>query len=1048
MKRSASIHHRRIAVILTLTITVVPVIATRANTSGPKCRLADTTAQGTGMDSHESGPTQQTDPSLRARVVESYGKLPLSFEPNQGQTDPAVKFLARGPGYQLFLTATEAVLRLWKPEEMNRSTRFAVRRTPRSSVLRIKLVGANAEPYVEGQDLLEGKSNYLIGNDRSKWYTDIPTFSKVRFADVWPGIDLVWYGNQGVLEYDFVVKPGADPSRVRIAVEGADRLRLDSEGNVVAKAKTFEVTQRAPVIYQDGEQGRRLIVGRNGLKARREIGFEVGDFDRTKPLVIDPQLVYSSYIGGSDFDAANGVSADNSGNAFIAGRTFSLDFPLTNVLDPHAVLPHGCAFLTKINVAGSAVVYSTILGGDLGFAANSLFGTQANGVAVTGDGRACITGFDPNPANNSDFPVTANAYQDNGFCYGLLCEGLPARHFDAFVTMLNAQGNGLIYSTFFGGGAVSGDLAKGEDIGEAIAIDSGGRIYITGSTRSNNLPTRNAFQTSRQSSDEGADAFIAVFNPTASNGNDSLLYASYLGGTGDDFGKGVAVDGSRNAYVAGSTASADLRTKAPAGQTRPPLQASFQGGSTDAFVAKIDTEAAGPSSLTYLTYFGGNGTDRAEAVAVDSSQRTYITGATSSSPTTFPLLNAFDNVQNNGEPFVAKLNADGTALFYSTFLGGTNEPSSRGGFESGTGIVIDPAGNAYVAGRTSAGATFPTGAIAPPFPANLQGTGFVAKIQSSVSTTTVPKLLYSTTFGGNGAKAEAIASDARGNVYLAGTTGGNLPTTPRAFQETFQGGDSDGFVAKVGSTFNDSIGVFRPSATDFLLRNSNSAGNPDLTIDFGVAGDLPVVGDWDGDGDDEPGVFRPSTGQFLLRRTFASPFGSCPVCPPATIVTTITLNFGQAGDLPVVGDWNGDGIDTVGVIRNGTFLLTNGLNIDGSTPAIDITAAFGQAGDLPVAGDWNGDGIDTIGFFRPSAIQVVLSNNNAAIDFSFFAGLANDLPVAGDWDGDGVDTIGLFDNGTVFLFNSNVNPSVEITFNFGAAGDIPLGGDWDGKPGA
>ncbi|HEU4389657.1 MAG TPA: SBBP repeat-containing protein [Blastocatellia bacterium] len=980
---------------------------------------------------------------MRARVLESYGKLPLSFEPNQGQTDRSVKFLSRTPRYQLFLTASEAILRLWKTERMDSHANNAADHLPKSSVLRIKLIGANGQPKVEGEEQLEGKRNYLIGNDRSKWQTDVPTFRRVRYADAWPGIDLVWYGNQGTLEYDFVVKSGADLSRIRLEFQGADRLHLDGEGNLVAKTRAGEVTQRAPVIYQEDGQGRNIIAGRYSLKAGSKVGFEVSDFDRRKPLVIDPQLVYSSYLGANSVDLASAVAADNAGNAYLTGLTFSASFPATTVVDPDLDPAFRMAFVTKMNASGTGVVYSTLIGG------SDFNGTSGNGIAVTSDGKACITGSTDNVFNRSKFPVTPNAFQKNGFCLGFTCTFLPDRVGDAFVTELNAQGNGLIYSTFFGGSSVpvlGNHIA--DDEGQAIAVDSANRIYIAGSSRSNNLPMRNAFQSSKQSSADGADAFIAVFNPSASNGNDTLLYSSFLGGSGDDFGTGIAVDGSRNAYVVGSSASNDLATKAPPGQTRPPLQASFQGGSTDAFIAKVDTEASGASSLTYLTYFGGNAADRAEAVAVDSSQRAYITGATSSSPATFPLLNAFDNIQNNGEAFVAKVNADGTAIFYSSFLGGTNEPSPRG-FESGTGIVIDTAGNAYVAGLTSAGATFPTSVVAPPFPANLQGTAFVAKIQASVSTTIVPKLLYSTTFGGSGAKAEGIALDPKGNVYLAGETGGNLPTTDRVFQETFQGGDVDGFVAKIGSTFNDTIGVYRPSATDFLLRNSNTAGNPDQTIDFGIAGDLPVAGDWDGDGDDEPGVFRPSAGQFLLRKVTVTIVRPCFTCPPVTLttVTVFTVNFGQAGDLPVVGDWNGDGVDTVGVLRNGTFLLTNGLNVDGSTPPVDITAAFGQAGDLPVAGDWDGDGIDTIGFFRPTAIQVVLSNNNSAIDFSFFAGLANDLPVAGDWDGDGVDTIGLFDNGTVFLFNSNVNPAVEITFSFGAAGDQPLGGDWDGKPG-
>src|SRR5581483_1051318 len=540
----------------------------------------------------------------------------------------------------------------------------------------------------------------------------------------------------------------------------------------------------------------------------------------------------------------------------------------------------------------------------------------------------------------------------------------------------------LFYSTFFGGTRSRWGDQAGFDEGRAIATDSAGRIYITGRTTSNDLPTKNAFQNSRRSSFGVADAFIAVFNPAAANGDDTLLYASYLGGSGEDVGKGIAVDAARNAYVVGSTGSNDLETKAPAGQSLPPLRAAFQGGGTDGFVAKIDTEASGDSSLTYLTYFGGNGNDRAEAVAVDAAQRAYITGATSSSATSFPLRNAFDSRQFNGEAFVAKLNADGTALFYSSFLGGDNGNTTTDG-EEGLGLAIDSAGNAYVTGRTTSGATFPVGAVAPPFPANLQGTSFVAKIEASVSSTTVPRVLYATTFGGTGTVARAIALDPKGNVYLAGLAFSSLPTTPGAFQPTFHGlfnGTSDGFVAKIGSTFPDTIGVYRPSVTDFLLRNSNTAGNPDITVNFSGAGDIPLTGDWDSNGQDEVGVFRPSTGQFLLRRS------NCFICLPGMGSIIFLNNFGQAGDLPVVGDWDGDGIDTVGVFRNGTFLLTNSPNINNSSPTVDITVTLGQAGDIPIVGYWNGDGIDTVGVFRPGAATFFLSNSfNGVVDIPAFA---------------------------------------------------------------
>lgn len=990
-----------------------------------------------GASNNTGLPVEKKMPETdKAKLLENYGKLPLSFEPNQGQADSAVRFLSRGSGYTLFLTGNEAVMALRNSEKQN-------------GFLKLKLVGANAAPQIAGQDQFEGKSNYLLGNDQSKWQTDVPTFGKVRYSEIWPGVDMVWYGNQRTLEYDFIVKPGVSHQQISLLFEGAESLRLDAEGNLLLKTKAGELTQKAPVVYQDTEQGRKTIAGKYLLKGQNEVGFEIGAYDASRPLVIDPQLLYSTYVGGNNSETAFGVAVTSNGQAFITGGTFSVNFPVSTTADPEALIGADVAFVTKLNATGTNVIYSTILGGTCGL--NGTCGLQPfGGVAVTSDGKAAITGGLVNDGNKSNYPVTDNAFQKNGVaCIGD-CGLRNARGNDIFVTMLNVQGNGLVYSTFYGGWSVLAGYLSNE-AGNGIALDSSGRIYITGLTESNNLPMKNGFQNNPNSSLGGDDAFIAVFNPFLSNGNDTLVYASYLGGSGDEIGKGIAVDGAGNAYIGGETKSDDLATKAPAGQSLPPLRAQFQGGTTDGFVAKIDPDASGASSLTYLTYFGGSGSDRVEGIAVDANQRAYITGATSSSPQTFPLRNPFDNVQNNGEAFVSKLNADGTALFYSSFLGGTNATSGGGGFEEGLGIRIDAAGNAYVTGRTSAGATFPVGAAAPPFPANLQGTAFIAKIEASVSTTVAPKLLYSTTFGGAGTVARDVALDPAGNVYLTGFSDGNLPTTPGVFQPTFNGGGSDAFVAKIASTFNDTVGVFRASTTDFLLRNSNTTGAPDITVNFGLPGDLAVTGDWDGDGDDEPGVFRPGSGQFILRRN-TSNFCFPPFCNPATV--TITMLFGQAGDLPVVGDWNGDGIDTVGVYRvingNGTWLLSNSPNVDGTAPQVDVPQfAFGLAGQLPVAGDWNGDGFDTVGVFQGGgqfAITNRLLNFDPAEAVFFIVQGGVGLPVAGDWDGDGVDTTGFFNNGVFQLRNSNTTGVINLTFSFGAAGDQPIVGDWNRSP--
>jgi hypothetical protein len=986
-------------------------------------------------------PVQNTFSAPHASVAEpqnkqlasaSFGNLQLSFEANQGQSDPAVKFLSRGHGYTLFLTDSQATVKL-----TNRSIETGEVQT---AVVRMELLGAR--PRLHGEGLLEGKVNYLFGKDETQWHTNIPTYEQVVYHEAWTGIDLVWHGNPTNLEYDFVVKPKADPSQIRFALKGAQNLRLDKAGNLVAQTSVGDVIQKTPTIYQDTDQGRQIIQGCFVLRGADEVGFELGEYDQAKPLVIDPVLLYSTYFGGTGDDEVLGVAVDNLGQAYVAGRTTAFlgqTFPIGNAIQPEG--QNRVAFVAKLNASGSNFLYSTFLGNGV-VTCNSgenfeVCGPQVQAVAVGNGGEAVITGAVSNDWNTSTFPVTSNAFQDKGFDCLPPCGKRDTRAMDAFVTMLKPDGSGLIYSTFFGGSAFfEAGGGRAVDVGKSVAVDSGNRIYIAGFTTSNDLPTKNAFQPASNSLLTETDAFVAAFDPRQPNGRDTLLYSSYLGGHGNDQGLGVAVDNARNVYVVGSTQSDDLRTKSPS--SSPPLQQTFQGGGFDGFVAKIGTTSSGEASLTYLTYFGGDINDRVESVAVDSSQRVYITGATNSSPDRFPLKNAFDSTQTNGEAFVAKLNADGTALFYSTFLGGNNGNTSEDG-EEGLGIVIDSGGNAYVTGRTTSDTTFPVGPVAPIFAGTNAGTAFITKIGATVSNTSIPKLLYSTTFGGRTAKAEAIAIDLRGNVYIGGTSHGDLPTTTGVFQPKPQGG-SDGFVAKFSTTLNDTVGVFRPSANSFQLRNSNTAGPADINVSFGVAGDLPITGDWDGNGVDDVGVFRPSTGQFRLRVANFT-------------VTTIVLTLGQNGDLPVAGDWNGDGIDTVGVFRpaTGEWLLTNGPNTNNTTPPINFQFVFGQNGDLPIAGDWNSDGFDTPGLFRAGITQFILSNGfQSVIDITPFTfGALGVKPMAGDWDGDGVATIGVFNpgTGTMSLNNTNTggNGVGDIVFSFGLNGDFPLGGDWDGK---
>ena len=595
-----------------------------------------------------------------ARVSETYGKLPLHFEANRGQTHEDVRFLARGAGYSLYLTADEAVLVLTRPNP------DATQPRGRPVVVRMSLVGAAPKPLVSGLDELPGKANYLIGNP-AKWQTNVPTYAKVHYREVYPGIDLVYYGNQRQLEYDFVVSPRADPERIVLGFQGAERLEINAEGEFVLHAAGGAIRQRVPVIYQEIDGVRTKIEGRYVLKDAHRVGFQVAAYDPSRPLVIDPTLVYSTYLGGSSSDDGYGIAVDAAGAAYVTGTTGSADFtagctaPCTGLNG--TLSGRSDVFVTKINAAGTALVYSTYLGGS-GY-------ESGNGIAVDAAGAAYVTGT----TSSTDFPTTPGAIQTT---YG--GGGSSSNGGDAFVSKLNAAGSALLYSTYLGG--------SGDDSGFGIAVDAAGSVYVTGSTTSTDFPTANPLQAAYGGG--GTDAFVSKLDAAGS----ALLYSTYLGGSGWDDGYGIAVDAAGSAYVTGGTTSTDFPTANP-------LQAAYGGGLRDAFVSKLN--AAG-SALLYSTYLGGSGNDYGSGIAVDAAGSAYVTGYTTS--TNFPTASPLQAAKRGGyDAFVTKLNATGTALVYSTYLGGSD-------FSYGYGIAVDAAGAAYVTGSTIA-TDFTAGCTAP-----------------------------------------------------------------------------------------------------------------------------------------------------------------------------------------------------------------------------------------------------------------------------------------------------------------------------------------------
>ncbi len=566
-------------------------------------------------------------------------------------------------------------------------------------------------------------------------------------------MDLVYYGNQQQLEHDFIVAPGADPGSIRIGFEGAETISLDSQGDLVLASHSAEVQLKKPVVYQEVGKVRREILGRYVLKGAHQVGFNVVGYDASKPLVIDPILVYSTYLGGAS--VGTGVKVDSAGSAYVVGQTYWANFPITSGAFQTNIGVNGNSFVLKMNAAGTALVYSTFLGGS--------GPDYAMDIAVDSAGSAYVTGT----TFSSNFPTTPGAFQTT----------FNSDYASGFVSKLSADGSALVYSTYLGG-------SSGCDYTNDIAVDSAGSVYVTGGTTSTDFPTTSgAFQMSFGALPMcfGSTLTRNAFVTKLSTDGSALAYSTYLGGSGYDGGAGIKVDSAGSAYVTGATTSTNFPTTAGAFQTT-------INGAQNAFVTKLN--AAG-SALVYSTYLGGNGSDAAggngNGIAVDSAGSAYVTGATTS--TTFPTIaGAFQTtLGGNQNAFVSKLSADGSALIYSTYLG-------RSGPDGGAGIAVDSAGSAYVTGDTSS-TTFPTTADA--LQATYGGGGldaFITKLNPNGSA-----LIYSTYLGGGGWDgSQGIAVDSAGSAYVAGfTESTNFPITSNALQNTLIPPIA-AFVTKIG----------------------------------------------------------------------------------------------------------------------------------------------------------------------------------------------------------------------------------------------------------
>jgi len=585
--------------------------------------------------------------------------LPLSFERNQGQTDAQVKFLARGNGYAVFLTPNETVLGLTRPD------------TKATSVLRMRLLGAKQDPQISGRDALAGTVNYLVGNDPAQWRSGIPTFAKVEYGAVYPGVDLVFYGNGRTLEYDFVVAPGADPEQIGFAIDGAEKVSVDAGGDLVLQMAGGELRMHKPVVYQDVDGVRTPIDGRFVLKGANQVGFQVAAYDAGRALVIDPVLVYSTFLGGGGADMGLAIAADGGGNVYATGSTQSSNFPLTAALST-ALSGNTDAFVTKFTSSGG-VLFSTYLGGGSP--------DEGRGIAVDQSGNIYLTGY----TQSSNFPTTAGAY-----------DGSNSGSVEAFVTRLNNAGTAITYSTFLGG--------KNVDVGNAIAA-SGGKVYVTGTTTSGGR--QNPFPTTDGTSYGGkkdTDAFVAIINPVSS-GTADLVFSTILGDSGgDDSGNGIAV-GNGNVYVTGASGSQAFVAQGPSAGGALSKTNLFAGVGYGIAVGGSGVFATGSKGAdAFITKLGASGWTKTisgavgRGIAVDVVDHVFATGSAASgiTPTDAPFGGG------SSDAFVAKFSTfDGTRTYF-TYLGGS-------GTDVGNGIAVKANGDvAYIVGTTSSITKFPT----------------------------------------------------------------------------------------------------------------------------------------------------------------------------------------------------------------------------------------------------------------------------------------------------------------------------------------------------
>ena len=660
--------------------------------------------------------------------LETRPQLPLFFEPNVGQTDPQVRFLSRGSMNNVHLTPNGLAISLGADGD-------SAQNGGHNGLLGLELVGSNPSPLIEGLEELPGRSHYLLGEDPAQWKTHVKQFGKVRYAGVYPGIDLVFYGKDQRLSYDFVVAPGADPGAIGLRAWGG-ALKLDPQGRLVADSDAGELVQERPIVYQDANGARTEIDGRFTLRGPDLAGFELGAYDPALPLVIDPILYFVRYLGGTSSDSANGIAVGADGGIYLTGTTYSQQgFPISGPAVQGAPGGSSDAFVAKLSPNGANLIYATYLGGDSS--------DEAFDIAVDVFGNAYVSGY----TESGGFPPSDALQLDAGGGRQVL------------VVVLSPDGSSFKFKTKL--------TSSGDDVGRAIAIDAAGDIYVAGDISIYPFPevkeppvTPSIGRTERES-----DGFLAKFDVQGDFVAVQLVYSHVFGGTGDTFVSDLAVDAGGNAYLTGISTSDNLPTTAGTFQKT-------RKGDADGFVLKWKP---GPTGVVWGTYLGGSLLEWVTGIAVDGSGNVYVVGVTAS--TNFPVKKPLQGYKGGGDGFVAKLASNGKTLVYSTFFGGSGE-------DAVWRVAVDGSGTAWFTGETKSSDLQLVGATQGSNSGQMDA--FVAAINTQGSAFT-----FATYLGGElDESPQAIAVAPNGRVYVVGNTG-----SPGFGTKNQYAGNTDAFVA-------------------------------------------------------------------------------------------------------------------------------------------------------------------------------------------------------------------------------------------------------------